>query len=125
MLGYLQEEFPAFQWRMPVRECDELTSKVQEEPTKLLEYGLAERNLHRWDFTVLVKGVDLVSYHRPYALAVVSRALDSLVVSTSRLDPRMDEPSAEDAKRVKVMARRVTAIVLRALGHLNGLAHSP
>ncbi|REK18779.1 MAG: hypothetical protein DWQ37_02950 [Planctomycetota bacterium] len=122
--SFLSERFGQFHWKMTTVRREQRPSETRVEPAALLDDGVAERDLRRWDFTVIVTPIDLISYYRKDAVAAVSRSLEGIVISTSRLDPRVSQPDASDSQRVAAMTRRLTALVLHGLGHHTGLAHS-
>jgi len=117
----LVREFPQFRWQMPVVRWDELAIGPRTEPAELLEHGVAERNAKHWDFTLIVTGVELIGHYRAESIAVISRALDSALVSTSQLDPRSIDPEVPDDQRTATIADRVQRLVLYAFGRLCGL----
>ncbi len=123
VLELLERACPEFRWEMPILRRDELTSELREEPVMLLESGVIERNIRHWDYTILVTGADLVSHYQPDALAVVSRAMEGVVISTSRIDPRTSDVEASREHRVRVMTQRIRTLAMHGLGHLAGLDH--
>lgn len=124
VLNLLNHAFTQFAWRMPLVERPEMVSAAREEPVTLLDDAAAERESHCWDFVLLLTPVDLTSHYKPFALAVVSRAIDTAVVSTARIDPFAVDTSLPQDERVAALTQRITALVLHAIGHLNGLAHA-
>jgi len=119
----LSEWLPEYRWQVPLIWREEAATALREEPVALLEHALAERDLKHWDFAIVITGADLVSYHKPYTLAALSRSLDVAVVSTSRIDPQAVEPGLADERRSEVIERRLTVLLLHLLGHLGGLSH--
>jgi predicted Zn-dependent protease len=121
--GYLQHTFSTFAWRLPLLYREELVQGNREDIVVLLEYGITEREAKHWDFAMVVTGADLISHYKPYALGAPSRSVNVAVLSTLRLDPQATHHTVSAAERVSVMARRIGALVLHLLGHLNGLPH--
>lgn len=117
----LAEVFPEFRWRMPFVHRPEATQGGRVEPVELLDCGIAERDIKHWDFTFVLTGADLRAYSKPYCLAVISRAYDCGVFSTSRIDPAVEDPRLSRQERCEVMTARLAALTLHAFGHLNGL----
>jgi hypothetical protein len=122
-LQWCHDHFPEFAWQMPMLHRDEIARSIKEEPIVLLEYGVNERNIRHWDFTIVVTGVDLESHYRTDAIAAVSRSLEGVVISTRRIDPRATHKYASPEQRIATMASRIRTLVLHALGHLTGLDH--
>ena len=118
----LKRRLPEFDWRMPLLRRDELSGQALVDPVDLLGYAVGRRDRQRWDMAVAVTEAELVSRTKPFSLATFSRALETAVVSTSRLDPVAEDPEATDERRVAVIAERLTRLVLRAVGHIAGLS---
>ena len=119
----LQDALPEFTWRIhPVRHR-ELGGEMRVEPVQLLDHGVAEREIAGWDFTLAVTAADLMTHYEAEAMAVVSRSLESAVLSTLRLDPQRLRAVAPEADRQSVIARRLEALALHAIGDLAGLSH--
>lgn len=114
----LQGQLPEFRWRLTLHERRDVRSEPREEPVRLLELGVAERDARGWDFALVVTRADLVSRYQPYALGVPSRSLGVGVLSTARIDPEAEEP-----ERVARLADRLRALAQHVFGHLNGLEH--
>jgi len=121
VLDWLEEHFGDFQWRLPLVRRDELVAAMQVEPVVLLDHALTEKDLRHWDFVLVITQADLISYHRPFTVTALSRALDLAVISTSRIDPRAMNPDVSDAARVETMTGRLKSLILHALGHLAGV----
>ncbi|MDQ7040753.1 MAG: DUF2391 domain-containing protein [Rhodothermus sp.] len=115
--------FPGFCWRFPVVWRRELRPMSPVEPIELLEAATDERDHGRWDFVLVVTAATLKSHYKPFALGAPSSALDAAVLSTQRLDPIVEDEQVEEHERIETIARRVTALAVHLLGHLNGLAH--
>lgn len=123
MLDELNREFSEFSWRMPVVRRPEMVSTVRAEPVVLLDRGRDERSSHHWDFAVVVTQADFITHYKPFALAIVSRGLDSGLISTSRIDPAAFDENISRDERVQVIAGRVKTLARHLLGHLCGLSH--
>ncbi|MBI5447015.1 MAG: hypothetical protein HY900_38090 [Deltaproteobacteria bacterium] len=65
VLELVRRSFPAFEWRMPVVDLGAPLRRGPEEPVKLLEEGLRERERRGWDFVLVVTRTGLRSYYRP------------------------------------------------------------
>lgn len=124
MLDSLAETFPAFEWRMPLVERDAAATPDREEVVSLLDLGVLERQAKSWDFALVVTGIDLRSFYKPFALGAPSRMLAVAALSTNRVDPRSSGRGPQAGERVEVMTRRLYALGLHLFGHLAGLAHS-
>lgn len=123
VLNRLNHLFSEYSWRMPLIRRTELAGSHRVEPVMLLEHGVTERDQHQLDFGLMMTPSDLRSHYKPFALAVVSRALDLAVISTARIDPVADAEQLSAAERVERMAGRVEVLILHSLGHLCGLSH--
>ncbi len=123
VLERLQDEFPAFHWRMPLVRRQELVSTLTVEPADLIDAGMAERDLGGWDFCFVVTEADLTSYFRPFALATPAQSAGVAVISTARLDPERFDDTAGERERIETLARRISALALHLLGHLNDVDH--
>lgn len=121
----LQNRFPEFTWRLHLVQREEMTTGRREEPVAFFQQGQTERDLHKWDFVLVMTSADLIGHDKPFALAAVSRTLDLAVISTARVDPRAVDASVARESRIRMLAHRIAVIVLRCLGHLNGLDHHP
>lgn len=109
---------------MPLVHRQEALFERRAEPMALLDVADAERELQRWDFAIVVTAADLISHYRPYALAVLSRALEAGVISTWRLDPHEPEHEADSDWRIDRMAQRLEALFLHIIGRRLGLEFS-
>jgi hypothetical protein len=121
VLAYLRNYLPGYEWEMPLLRREAIGEGARQEPVVLLENGVEERGVKRWDFVIVVAGADLVSHYKPYAWAAVSRSLEALVISTSRIDPLAG--GDDSAGRVRHMARRIATLALHGLGDLFGASH--
>ena len=117
----LQRMFADFTWRMPLVSRVGMTVESREEPVSFLAQGLMERDANGWDFVVVLPGADLIVHDKPFVLAAVSRTLDLAVISTTRIDRESVGSTVDEESRVKQIADRIQFLILRCLGHLNGL----
>lgn len=117
----LQRWFPDFAWQLVAVPREEISTSSREEPVSFLAQGQTERDVYKWDFVFVITGADLIGHDKPFALATVSRTLDLAVISTARIDPRATDTSVDSESRVKQTAVRLGVLMLRCLGHLNGL----
>lgn len=108
---------------MPILQRDEMANNLLEQAVVLLDAGVVQRNIHHWDFTIVVTEADLVSYYKSDAIAVVSRSLEGAVISTCRIDPRAIDQSIAEEDRIKRLAARIQTLAVHALGHYCGLGH--
>ncbi|MCA9077988.1 MAG: hypothetical protein KDA93_23365 [Planctomycetaceae bacterium] len=120
----LQALFPEFRWRLMVVERAEIAADSREEPVAFFPQAQAERDLHQWDFVIVLTNADLIGHDKPYTFAAVSRTLDIAVMSTARVDPHAMDADATREVRVQRVTHRLAVLMLRCLGHLNGLDHS-
>lgn len=120
----LRAEFPGFAWAFPVvRRKDLAPVGLRAEPVDLLDAGAAERALAGWDFALVVTGADLRPRFRPFTLATPALALATGALSLARLDPGLRDGRWSTADRARAIGRRLAALALHELGHLNGLGH--
>ena len=123
LIGELRSQFPEFRWRVPLIRRPELTQPTRVEPVQLLQHGVEERDVHGWDFAVLVTASDLVPHYKSRALAVVARLLDLGVISTARLDPFAFDETESEAGRLEGMTERLHTLMQHVVGHLCGLSN--
>lgn len=123
LLATLRALYPAFDWQMPWVEHAEVPLELYEEPVALLDHGMAEREARGWDFCFVVAASDLVGHEKPFSVGAMSRAVAVGVMSTARLDPRAAGEELAPADREEAIERRLHALALHLLGHLNGLGH--
>ncbi|MEZ6148213.1 MAG: hypothetical protein R3B91_22830 [Planctomycetaceae bacterium] len=94
----LQALFPEFRWRLMVVERAEIAADSREEPVAF-SAAQAERDLHQWDFVIVLTNADLIGHDKPYTFAAVSRTLDIAVMSTARVDPHaMDADATREVR---------------------------
>jgi hypothetical protein len=117
----LADSFPQFDWKMPIVRWDELSVGPRVEPAILLDYAVTERNARHWDFIVIVSAAELIGHYRAQPVAVVSRSLDALVISTALLDPRATDPYVPSEQRKSAIIGWLTRLVLYSFGRLCGL----
>ena len=123
LIGGLRQRFPQFRWRVPLIRRPELSQPTRVEPVALLQHGVEERDVHGWDFGILVTGSDLIPHYKSRAMGVVARLLDLGVVSTARVDPFAFDETESEANRLEGLTERLHTLMRHVLGHLCGLAN--
>jgi predicted Zn-dependent protease len=108
---------------MPVIVRREAVLHHPAEPVKLLDMGVAERDAGHWDYALVITEAELKTYDKPFAMATPSNAVNVAVLSTSRLDPAAWLASCSEDERIALLERRIVALAMHQLGHLNGLHH--
>ena len=124
VLRFLRERFDAFEWRMPVVARREAVPGRTAEPVDLLDLGVAERDALQWDAALVVTAAPLESRYKRFALGAPSRAVQTAVLSTARIDPAAALSATGEAERLETMSQRLFALTLHLLGHLGGLDHA-
>lgn len=81
----LAAQLPEFDWRLERVERPLGRRYAPVDPLELLERGVQEKIGHHWDFALVVTGAELVARERPFIYGVPSSALETAVVSRSRL----------------------------------------
>lgn len=116
--------FPAYRWSINLRPRRDIGESNREESTRLLSEAAAERDSNRWDFALLITDDELLAHFRPFALAALSRPLDSAVISTARLVPELDGPSTGDDAALEdhIIVDRLATVMLHAMAHLGGVS---
>ena len=121
MRTFLNEHFPEFIWRIATVSREDVPTAIRHEPSALLQDGSHLRDAEAWDFALMYTSADLISRYKPFALAVISSALDLAVISTNRIDPHTLDSSAPESERFETLTDSLYTLSLHALGHLNGL----
>lgn len=122
MLARLREEFPQFDWRMPL-----IRQPISLEPERkgsvmLLYESAYEKQAQHWDYAFVISGSDLHSYYKPFAFAMPSKALAVTLISTARLaSPSLLVEHDDSGPECK--AQRLYALSMHLLGDLVGLEH--
>ena len=124
-LAFFESYFPSIEVSMPAVRREELIRSLRAEPVVLLDSAVLERNLKRWDYTLVITSSDLIGHYKPDALAAVSRAFESAVLSTARIDPKAVRGLEDRDIRQTRIAHRLFVLAVHCLGHLMGLAHDP
>ena len=124
MLARLKDEFPGFEWRMPVVHRLEPVHRPAREPVTLLDEGLQERDQQQWDFVFVLTRSDLNSHYKPFALAVPSRALTAAVISTFRLAYQESMELTPPQELQELLQNRLFRLAMHLFGDLNGVPHS-
>lgn len=120
----LKRRFPQYEWRVPLVRRPENILPARVEPVPLLQHAIEERDVHGWDFCLLVTGSDLIPHYGARSLAAVSRMLDAAVISTARIDPFAFDETVERSHRIDVLSERIETLFRHCFGHLCGLGHS-
>lgn len=123
ILRQLRSWFPEFVWSLDSVRREDWSRSRQVEPTDLLQQAREERDERGWDFVFVVTGGDLVSHYKPFALAIISRTLDSSIISTARIDPRATDVEKGDAERSIHLQANLRRLMLHLIGHWLGLGH--
>ncbi len=118
---FLERTLPDFRFDFLRVWRPELISGGRVEPSVLLQQAVEDRDSRHWDFVFVVTATELVGNYSPYCFAALSRPLDAAVFSLSLIDPQAFEASVDDATRISRIARRLSRLMLHALGHLTGL----
>lgn len=121
----LKRRFPQFKWRVPLLSRPEFVQPAKVEAVPLLQHAIEERDIHGWDFCLLITSADLIPHYKARSFAAVSRMLDAAVISTSRVDPFTFDENVETSLRIEVLAERIETLFRHTFGHLCGLGHSP
>lgn len=122
VLERLNEWLPEFDWRLLLEVRESHEELTQREAVAALKWATQQRDLRSWDYVFVFVRPDLVSRRRPYAWSCISRSLDSVVISTARIDPLAERSTSPPEHRTAQIAHRVATLALRALGHLCGLS---
>lgn len=112
VLEQLRNQFPEFNWRMPFLHRRRYPPRGALKPLPLLEFGAQEKLLNQWDYALVIVANDLEPRQKPFALGVPSSALETAVLSSSRLGAKED------------IAPRLAGLALHELGHLFSLEHA-
>lgn len=120
----LRRRFPQFSWRVPLMNRAELTLPPRVEAVPLLQHAIEERDIHGWDFCLIVTNSDLIPHYGARSLAAVSRMLDAGVVSTARIDPYAFDENVDHDHRIEILGERIETLFRHTFGHLCGLGHS-
>ncbi|MDO6460360.1 hypothetical protein Q4485_06605 [Granulosicoccaceae sp. 1_MG-2023] len=125
MREYLNTVLPEFVWQIATVSREDVSASIRSEPSALLQDGSHLRDTEAWDFALMFTSADLISRYKPFALAVISSALDLAVISTNRIDPHTFDMAAPDGERLGRLTDSLYKLSLHALGHLNGLKQHP
>lgn len=116
-----QNEFPQFEWTVELVPRQELIDVKRVEPMTLIDLAREERDGRNWDFVFAMTSADLITHYKPFAYAAISRAVDTAVISTARIDPRMENPQASRETRVSQVSRRLLLLIYHVSGQILGL----
>lgn len=120
----LEEGLPEFDWRIRIVHRREVLLEAPVDPMRLLDLGIQERDVGRWDFTFVLTEAELRALDSSFMLGAPSQVADVALLSTSRLDPAFRLEEADDAQRRAVLKRRLRALLMHLFGHLNDLPHA-
>lgn len=87
----LEEQLPGFDWRLERRELPLGRREGAVDPLELLARGVQQKVEHHWDFAIVVSDAELVARERPFIFGVPSSALETAVISRSRIAGQPDE----------------------------------
>lgn len=121
---YLEEHLPSFRFALKLSRRPEIDSPVRAEPSQLLQQAVQERDAWHWDFAVVLTAAELRGNYSPYCFAALSRPLDAAAISLSLIDPIIADEDMDRHIRIEKIARRLSRLMLHALGHLSGLRQS-
>ncbi|WP_353620875.1 hypothetical protein [Stieleria mannarensis] len=117
------EQFPEFDLRMLRARRPELIGDGRAQPSELLQQAAEDRDIHHWDFAFILTAAELAGVYSPFCYAALSRPLDAAVFSLSLIDPQASG-DADQEVRIERIARRLSRLMLHAIGHLTGLNRS-
>ncbi len=109
---YLEQQFPAFQWKMSWVRRRRYPPYGALDPLELLEAGVQDKIRYRWDYALVLVHNELDARYRASAIGVPSSAFEVAVMSTTGFSTGA---GLED---------RLAALALHLLGHLWGLDHA-
>lgn len=118
---FFAETFSRFDWSVELVWRRELANGSRIEPTPLIDIAREERDGRDWDFVFVITPADLITHYKPFAFAAISRSVDTAVVSTVRIDPRMEDPAAESHRRIRSVSHRLAVLIQHSFGHINSL----
>lgn len=122
---FLSRHLPSFQWQFTTVLREDVPTAIRNEPAVLLQDGSQIRDSETWDFALIYTSADLLARYKPYALSVISSALDLAVISTSRIDPHVANADVDETTRADILTDALFTLSLHAIGHLNGLNRHP
>lgn len=120
----LRELHPGFTFDFFEIRRPEMNGTGRVEPSQLLRQALEQRDAKHWDFAFVLTAAELAGKYSTYCFAALSRPLDAAVVSLMLIDPQALGVVADAEERVHRIARRLSRLMLHALGHLTGLPES-
>lgn len=121
-LVFVESQFPDLSWRLSPSNRPESVMSKRVSPSALLQQALEERDERRWDFAFVITSAELESHYSNHCFAAISRPLDAGVFSLSLIDPHAVGRAGESQQRIAAIARRLSRLMLHALGHLVGLS---
>lgn len=123
LLAEWESSFPRFAWTIELIWRRELVGGNRVEPMILIDMAREERDGRDWDFVFVITSAELITHYKPFAYAVISRSVDTAVISTVRIDPRMEKPLADSDSRIRSVSQRLVTLIRQAFGAINGLEH--
>ena len=117
--------YPAFDWRLSRLHRPDIGEFSREESSHLLLQAADERDIHNWDFVLMVTSDDLIPRYYSRAMAALSRPLDAAVISLCRLSNESDIINQNTKAPIKsnlIRTHRIKTLMLHAIGHWAGLA---
>ena len=106
LLTQLENQFPMFDWQMPLIERRSFAPRGSLRPLGLLELGAEEKLFRHWDYALVLVTNELQPRRRISTLGVPSSALETAVMSSARLGS------------VAQLPERLAALAQHLLGHL-------
>ena len=119
----LREQFPDFDFRVPLVLKPDTTVSSTVEPTRLLDLAQNEKDLKNWDFGFALTAGDMKGYVRPTLLAAPSAVIGCAAMACGRIwEPCDDSDDADCTKRqIRATGLRLANLATHLLGHLCGL----
>lgn len=119
-LAWVRRQWPELVWRNALLVRRGAPAGEPVEAVSLLDIGMAELDAAHWDFAFVITDRELRSYEKPFAIGAPARSYGVAVLSTARLEPVGFGGEPEAAPE---LPRRLFALAVHELGHLNGLDH--
>jgi hypothetical protein len=107
----LAAQFPQFRWRVQFLHRYRYAPRGTVDPLLLLEYGVQEKIVQRWDYVLVAVTNALHSRQKVHTVGVPSSALETAVISSAELGAYHQ------------LGERMAGLALHLLGHVWGLEH--
>lgn len=107
----LAAQFPQFRWRVQFLHRYRYAPRGTVDPLLLLEYGVQEKIVQRWDYALVAVTNALQSREKVHTVGVPSSALETAVISSAELGAYHQ------------LGERMAGLALHLLGHVWGLEH--